>query len=93
MEPDLYRKVGYSEEAVAALMALASTTTVAPGTEYPALSVANVSSLASAAYKSKHFGNKYAHVFWGKADLWPHAASSLSPWELRTQEHGIAKGG
>ena len=96
LEPDLYRKVGYSEEAVAALMALASTTTVAPGTdgvEYPALSVANVSSIASAAYKSKHFGNKYAHVFWGKADLWPHAvlpfAMGTSHARTRHRKRGL----
>ena len=69
---------------MAALMALASTTTVAPGTdgvEYPALSVANASSIASAAYKSKHFENKYAHVFWGKADLLPH---SVLPFAMGT---------
>ena len=93
--PDLYRKLGYSEETVAALMALDSVPTVAPGTEgavYPPLSVANVSSIASADYKRKHFGNKNAHVFWGKADCGL-ILSSLSPWELRTKESGVTKGG
>eukprot|EP00435_Cladocopium_sp_Y103_P034001 s2326_g8.t1 len=70
----LYRKLGYSEEIIATFMRASvdagadRVETVALGTgTYPLLSVDNVSSICSPAYRREKFGNKAAHAFWGKA--------------------------
>lgn len=51
-----------------------------------------MSSICRPKYRRDHYGDKHAHAFWGKADCGL-ILSSILPWEFKTKEAGITKGG
>ena len=85
-EIDGFLKLALEQEALRA-------TTVASGTDkYPELSLGNVVSICSPKYKKEHFGHRGVHAFWGRTDCGL-ILSSISPWELKTKEAGVTRGG
>ena len=85
-EIDGFLRLGLEPEALRA-------TTVASCTDkFPELSLENVTSICSPKYKKEHFGHRGVHAFWGRADCGL-ILSSISPWELKTKEAGVSRGG
>ena len=85
-EIDSFLRLGLEPEALKA-------TTVASRTDkFPELSLDNVKSICSPKYKKEHFGHRGVHAFWGRADCGL-ILSSISPWELKTKEAGVSRGG
>ena len=94
-----YWRLGYSQAEIDGFLKTAlepealRATTVASGTDkYPELSVENVVSICSPKYKREHYGHRGVHAFWGRTDCGL-ILSSISPWELKTKEAGVTRGG
>ena len=94
-----YQRLGYPASEIDGFLKLAleqealRATTVASGTEkYPELSLENVVSICSPKYKKEHFGHRGVHAFWGRTGCGL-ILSSISPWELKTKEAGVTRGG
>ena len=94
-----YQRLGYSQAEIDGFLKTAlepealQATTVASGTgKYPELSLENVVSICSPKYKREHYGHRGVHAFWGRTDCGL-ILSSISPWELKTKEAGVTRGG
>ena len=94
-----YQRLGYSQAEIDGFLKTAlepealQATTVASGTgKYPELSLENVVSICSPKYKREHYGHRGVHAIWGRTDCGL-ILSSISPWELKTKEAGVTRGG